>query len=239
MLEPTPIGRRKLSHEARILQVVALFLTVVGMFWCLMELPGKWCPSNSFYGRALHVDYWPFMTAGFLAPFAVGVLPFLAALADWSLWWGPTSLPRSSKRNFAVAVCVFSSGAALSAYLYIRSISSYYCLTSDNIVVRTNYSDKARNYDWSAVKEVHGICWTHDWKREHFLGGSVNLELEGGIELPVNLRANDGTVSLNYRMVKNALIGKIYHYYVNATVTPTECPSDLYPLLWNWPSHEG
>jgi len=47
-----------------------------------MELPGDWCPSNSFYGRALHVDYWPFMAAGFLAPFAVGVLPFLAALAD-------------------------------------------------------------------------------------------------------------------------------------------------------------
>ena len=148
-------------------------------------------------------------------------------------------MPKSSKRNFAVAVCVFSSGAALSAYLYIRSISSYYCLTPDNIVVLTKYSDKVRNYDWSAVKEVHGICWTHDGKREHFLGGSVNLELEDGIELPVNLRADNGTVSSNYLKVKTALIGKSYQYYVNATVTPAACPPNLYPLLWNWPRDEG
>jgi hypothetical protein len=178
------------------------------------------------------------MAAGLLAPFAMGVLPFVAAFADRSLWWGPSAMPRASKRIIAVSVCVFSSGAALSAYLYIRSISSYYCLTPDNIVVRTDYSDKVRYYGWSAVKEVHGICWTHDWKREHFLGGSVNLELEGNIELPVNLRADNGTVSPNYRMVKAALTGKTYQYYVNATVTPTACPSNLYPLLWNWPGDE-
>jgi hypothetical protein len=70
------------------------------------------------------------------------------------------------------------------------------------------------------------------------LGGSINLELEGGIELPVNLRADNGTLSPNYRMVKNALTGKTYQYYVNATVTPMTCPPNLYALLWNWPRDE-
>ena len=235
----TSTVRRKLSLEARILQVVAVFLTAVGMFWCLMELPGNWCPSNSFYGRALHVDYLPFMAAGLLALFTLGASPLLAAMADRSLWWGPTSLSRPARRNFAITVCAFTCGSIISSYLYIRSISSYYCLTPDDIVVRTSYLDEVHNYRWNAVKEVHGICWTHDWKREHFLGGSVNLELEGGIELPVNLRADNGTVSPNYRMVKAALAGKAYQYYVNATVTPTACPPNLYPLLWNWPRDEG
>ncbi|WP_428492469.1 hypothetical protein [Rhodopila sp.] len=102
--------------------------------------------------------------------------------------------------------------AAIEDREQVVGLSRGTCLTLSEIVVRTNYSDKVHKYDWSAVMEIHGICWTHDWKKEHFLGGSVNLELQGGIELPVNLRADDGSVSPNYRMLKAALTGKAYQY---------------------------
>ncbi len=125
MLEPSPIRRRKLSLPAQILQIGVLFLVSVGLFWCWMELPRKWCPANSFYSRVLHLDSWPFMVGVLLSPCILLLFPLLASRVDLSLWSGATSLPKSSWRNFVLVTCVLACGSALSAYLYIRSISSY------------------------------------------------------------------------------------------------------------------
>lgn len=228
---PNPAtARRKLSLRGQLISTaggIVFFLAFLAVSpW---ELVQRWCPASSFHTRILGLDWLFVASVGlFLLCFSLlGVL--LLSRLDLSILTDAPAPPAPRWRYFTPAIFVLACGSALSADMYIRSIS-YYCLTPDEIVVQTGNVRSPRTYTWNEVREIHGWCWTNNGKGGPFLGGSVDLILEGGPNLSVNLLDNRGAV----RMVKSALKRKNYQYYVNSTVTPDACPHDLYPLLWSW-----
>jgi hypothetical protein len=55
-----------------------------------------------------------------------------------------------------------------------------------------------------------------------------------GDAVPLSL-TDRGQISMqDHKLIKGALEGKSYRYYVNSTVTPARCPDGMYTLLWNW-----
>jgi hypothetical protein len=232
--EPTA-ARRKLSPTGLILTIgLGLVLVLALLFISPTEMANKWCPASSFYTRILRLGS-SFAPSVFLALCFPPLATLLLSRLDLSVLWNVPAPPGPRWRYFTPAVCLLACGSALSAHLYIRSVSYYYCLTPDKIVVRTGYIAGPHAYTWDDVKEVHGQCWTNNLKGGPFLGGSINLLLEGGSELSINLLDKHGTAG----MVKSALRGKTYRYFVNSTVTPDTCPHEVYRLLWNWPNDEG
>jgi hypothetical protein len=227
--------RRKLSLTG---QILASGLGLVFFLALLLvsptEMANKWCPASSFYTRGFHLGS-SFAPSVFLALCFPALTGLLLSRLDLSVLSNVSAPPGPRWRYFTPVLCLLACGSALSVHLYIRSVSYYYCLTSDEIVVQTGYVDGYHSYTWDDVKEVHGQCWTNNLKGGPFLGGSINLLLPSGPELSINLLDKRGTAG----MVKDALRGKNYRYFVNSTVTPDACPHEIYRLLWDWPNDGG
>jgi hypothetical protein len=157
--------RRKHSFTWHIL-VIVLGIALVPALMSISpdELVRRWCPVNSFYTRGFDLGS-SFMPAVFLA----GCFPFLVVLVwsrvNLSASSGALSPPWTRWRYFIPVVCALGCGSALSVHLYIRSVSYYYCLTPDEIVVWNGYHDGPHNYGWDSVREVHGWCWTNTSER--------------------------------------------------------------------------
>ncbi len=62
----------------------------------------------------------------------------------------------------------------------------------------------------------------------------MRLAFDGGDAVPVSLAGGGHVNMAAYEQISHSLAGKDYRYYVNRTVTPDQCPTELYPLLWNW-----
>jgi hypothetical protein len=62
----------------------------------------------------------------------------------------------------------------------------------------------------------------------------LTLSFRDGEEIPLGLVDGGRILMQDYDQLRKVLKGKSYDYYVNSTVNTSLCPTELYPLLWNW-----
>ena len=117
----------------------------------------------------------------------------------------------------------------VSALIWVNYLESYYCVTPDQILVKTGLLNSTKSKGWQDVRVVRAEC---GHGRNGLIWTDLRLTFFDGTEITVPLRTN--RLSRDYKTVRAALAGGHYDYHMSETAVPNLCPPTVYPLLTNW-----
>jgi hypothetical protein len=225
----------ELSPRSRVLIYVLgpMFILGLGAYVTLpLVLHGALCPPGTFKAGPMSSIFW----------LGVGVF-LIIACATILLVRGGTRFPdagspqkltpiRALQKDKIIYLIVVFFGLLVSAVIWWSSLESYYCVTTDKILLHPSAFEPSRAMTWDDVRLVRAEC---ERIKGGYLVGRVVLLLSNQVEL--NLTFNDQTsasLTRDFETVKTALAERHYRYQVSSSVTPSLCPLGLYSLFLDW-----
>ncbi len=213
-----------------LLQLLVLCLGVAYAVIPLIYLNGVFCPAKTvMHGPVGSIAFfvfgagiWIFSSSCLVA----GITRRSNGTSTLRIKWLGT-LNETNKRAFvAIMSCgMFFGGAELWDFSH-----AYYCLTSENVVLRLSDFQPIKSLDWDDVILVRGHCQTMKNSR----AGWVALSFRNGDAIDVLLRDGDAGLRQQYESIRNLLRYSSYYYRRDPSVTVQTCPHEVYPLLYYW-----
>jgi hypothetical protein len=207
--------------------LTAMFSLGLGAYIVLpLVLQRHLCPPMTFKSGHMGSVLW--QVAGLL----LIIVSFMIPLVRWCSILPDAEPPqkpgpiRALQKDKIVYLLVVLSGLLVSAAMWWNSLESYYCITSEKILLHPSALADSRVLTWADVRLVRAECGS---LKGGYLWGSIVLSLpdEMEVNLPINTR-------YEYESARTALAGRHYRYQISSSVTKNLCPPALYPLLVNW-----
>jgi hypothetical protein len=117
---------------------------------------------------------------------------------------------------------------------YFDGVENYFCITPTNIVVHAGIFAVPKTYNWNDITSVTSKCYA--FKRSRGRSGALGLTFGDGQEVPFGLVNGSQILMTDYDKVRTLLKSLNYRYQISSSVTPDQCPPELYPLFRNWSS---
>ena len=233
--DPTGLPNSQLSERAKFTAFIGLIAFLAGIM-AYLTLPTflqpRLCPPTTVWCKS----------SGSTGIIVCGMLLIYAAAFVLLVRYGtrfPKNQPPQPRRppsaifvlrhgQVAAIVAVLS---GISGLIWVNYLESYYCVTTDRILLSTGLFNPSQMSSWSDVTVVRAEC---GHGRGDFPWSDLRLTLSDGTIVTLPLRAR--SLRQDYDIARAALVGKHYKYRVSETVVPNLCPPAVYPLLADWGS---
>jgi hypothetical protein len=239
-LSPASNARKRpgLDDRSRLMCGLAGILTsliLAGVVSFPFIIQKSWCSSSTFNQGSLP------STADFLIC-GVPIVTISAVFLPVSLLrrYGLVKLagapsPVPAGRYNAVIIASSCLGLLIGGMIFFEGAAHHFCMSPTSIVIQSGYPGRTDTLTWGDLSSVKAWCWTARPRGGRpYQGSTLTLSFRDGEEIPLGLVDGGRILMQDYDQLRKVLKGKSYDYYVNSTVNTSLCPTELYPLLWNW-----
>jgi hypothetical protein len=231
--------RLQLDARSQLLVILVGLFCVVPIIIGAGSLPdtieNAWCPLSTFRHGQLLSGIGFFVFGLFTGILSLVMLPTGLLIRYKLLRYSEASDPVQAGKYNAALIISSILGLLISGTIFLENAAHFFCLTPNYIVIRSGYFDTPRTFTWDDISTVRAWCWTARPRGGRpYLGSTLTLLLTDGEALPIGLVDRGRILMQDYEQIRKSLEGEKYRYYVNSTVNPESCPSELYPLLWYW-----
>ena len=241
-MSPSPASsmrkRPGLDERSRLLCAlggVLCFPIILVFIFLPLIIQNSWCPSSIFkHGQLVFGSEFIIFGILIVTPSMIFLLVSLlmrSGLLKRSGAWGPATPGRYNTAMMTSSIL----GLLISGVIFLDGAMHFFCLTPINIVIQSGYLDRPRTLTWDDLSAVRAWCWiARPRGGRSYQGSTLTLLFTDGREIPFGLVDGGQILLQDYAKIREVLLGKNYDYYVNSTVNQNLCPSEFYPLLWNW-----
>ena len=220
----------QLSEKAKFIGFIGL-LALLAIIMAYISLPlflqRRLCPPMTVWSEASGST--AVLTFGIILIVAAAFLPIM----QYSVRFRTNQPSRPHSAMFVLPhgqiAIIVAMLCGVSALIWVNYLESHYCVTPDQILIRTGLLGSTQLISWGDVTVVRAEC---GHGRGNFVWSEFRLTFSNGIAMTVPLRM--GQLSQDYETVRAAMSGRHYEYRASATVLPSLCPPAVYPLLTNW-----
>jgi len=193
-----------------------------------------WCPAETFDHHEIGSRPELIVVGFILVPSLLSAPLGIACRANL-LKHNDGSTVRISNKAFRWLILIGLVGVFSSFLFGVDAARRYECTTPTRFVIRRGYFTNPHERTWADVRAVRAWCSATKQKgRPPSLDAGLTLSFRDGENLTLALVDGGRPLVERYGLIRASLAGKSYSYYKSGSVDPSECPSDLLPLLRDW-----